>query len=82
LQRYRTGAEGRISHLKRATACDAAGAKAMTARKVGRAGRSWPTTSTPETLTSSLARAPSIPPTAAPPTRPSPFSRSTVIRGK
>ena len=47
LARYRTGCEGRISHLKRGYGCAAAACEATRASGSGLAGRSWPTTWTP-----------------------------------
>jgi len=46
-KRYRTGAEGRISHLKRGYGCADPASKATTATKSGTAGRPSPTTQTP-----------------------------------
>jgi IS5 family transposase len=51
LARYRTGCEGRISHLKRGYGCAAAASRATRASGSGPAGRSWPTTSTPSPST-------------------------------
>jgi hypothetical protein len=47
LARYRTGCEGRISHLKRGYGLGAAGCEATKASGSGPAGPSWPTTWTP-----------------------------------
>ena len=47
MQRYRTGTEGRISHLKRGYGLDRSRLKGATAARSGRDGRSWPTTLTP-----------------------------------
>ena len=47
LQRYRTGAEGRISHLKRGYGMNRSASKATKAARSGPDGRSWPTTLTP-----------------------------------
>lgn len=46
-KRYRTGAEGRISHLKRGYGLNRSRLKATKATKSGTAGRPSPTTSTP-----------------------------------
>jgi IS5 family transposase len=50
LRRYRTGAEGRISHLKRRYALDAPGSRATRASRSGLSGRSSPTTPTRSTV--------------------------------
>jgi hypothetical protein len=60
LGRYRTGAEGRIGHLKRGYGLRRSRLKSHTGQRTWTAGRSWPTTST---------RSPSTPPETIPAAR-------------
>jgi IS5 family transposase len=95
MQRYRTGAEGRISHIKRGYGLRRSRLKGDQASASGAAGRRWPTTSIPTPASPDPARAGPAPrepgrgrrPATSPkPPRPRDIttqpSRSRFIRGK